>query len=170
MPNIERLHGDAPRLLWPARELAPIFADLAYVRAELVRDQSSGPATARAVTLATQATEAFARANAIRRRKASSWPWNLLGEMPSFWRNRGDVFSHCQLFLPACGGRTSLVVIHNRLPNFPLEIVSETWTVDRLPLSWHRDPLSFAYALRPAPAPAVTGSTSKENEDENDND
>jgi len=163
MPNVIRLKGDAPRLLWPARTLAPILTDLVYVRAELARDPRSGSALARSATLAAQASDAFAHVNNLRRRQASSWPWRLLGQAPSFWRDHGDVFQHCQLFAPFGGGRTRLVVIHT--PKFPLEIVPDDFIVDALPVSWARNNCT-AYALRAAaPAPTITGTT-QENDSE----
>jgi len=165
MPEIIRLKGDAPRLLWPARTLAPLLTDLVYVRSELARDPRSSSALARSVTLGTQATDAFAHVNNLRRRQASSWPWRLLGQPPSFWRDHADVFQHCQLLAPFGGGRTRLVIVHTYLP-IPLEIVPDDFIVDALPASWHRDISCTAYALRSAAlAPTITGTT-QENDSE----
>jgi len=175
MPNdIIRLRGEAQPLIWPARTLAPILTDLTAERTKWggmhthiqQKQQSSmcgspphpaavrgrGMAEARCATLAARAAEVFARANGLRVRQATSWPWRLLGERPSFWREHERVLDHPQLFAPAAGGRPVLVVVHP-YGVLPPELAPESWIVDQLPDSWYRWGGTTAYALRTA-APA----------------
>lgn len=174
MTDIIRLRGNAPPLIWPAAELAPILTELAVERGQwsgLLRHinqktshnrslecgsppnpyavRAVGPAEARCAALASRAIDAFAHANDMKLRRAAAWPARVLGRPAAFCWAHERILDHPQILTGLHGGRVRCMVVHNYGP-LPVDRIPETWVVDQLPNSWYFRGDTTAYAIREA--------------------